>query len=127
MQTISAFLDIAKFADFRWKNADVSRTQGMCHVIHIFFGFPLVERCNCAKFHHCRICVRDFLEVRPFCPPPHPWAASKKPILNRVNPPGTENTMIQETIFNPMRKMHHWDENGDCPISHKFLLCFIPW
>ena len=28
MQSISAFLNIAKFADFRRKNADVSRTQG---------------------------------------------------------------------------------------------------
>ena len=28
----------------------------------------------------------DFREGVPFCPPtPHPWAASKKPILNRVN------------------------------------------
>ena len=35
------FLDIAKFADFLWKNADVSRTQGVCYVIHIFVGSPL--------------------------------------------------------------------------------------
>ena len=41
MQSISAFLDIAKFADIRWKNADVSRTQGMCHVIHMFFESSL--------------------------------------------------------------------------------------
>ena len=34
MQSVSVFLDIAKFADFRWKNADVSRTQWMYHVIH---------------------------------------------------------------------------------------------
>ena len=38
MESISVFLDIAKFADFRLKNADVSRTQGMSHVIHIVFG-----------------------------------------------------------------------------------------
>ena len=37
MQPIPAFLDIAKFADIWWKNADVSRTQGVCHVIHKFF------------------------------------------------------------------------------------------
>ena len=36
MQCISAFLDITKFADFWGKNADVSRTQGMFHLIHIF-------------------------------------------------------------------------------------------
>ena len=64
----NVFLDITKFADFRWKNADVSRSQGVCHV-----------RCNCAKFYHCRICVADLREV-----PPHPWAVLKMPILNRV-------------------------------------------
>ena len=41
MQSISVFYDITKFADFLRKNADVSRTQGVCHVIHIFFGFSL--------------------------------------------------------------------------------------
>ena len=43
MQSISVFLDIPKFADFQWKNADVSRTQGVCHVIHIFFGSSLAK------------------------------------------------------------------------------------
>ena len=38
MQLISVFLKIAKFADFWWKNADVNRTQGVCHVIPIFYG-----------------------------------------------------------------------------------------
>ena len=37
MQSISVFLDIIKIADFQWKNADVSRTQGVFHVIYIFF------------------------------------------------------------------------------------------
>ena len=41
MQSISAFLDIAKFAYFPSKDTDVSRTQRVCHVIHIFFGFSL--------------------------------------------------------------------------------------
>ena len=41
MQSITVFLDIAKFADFLLKNADVSRTQGVCHVIHIFFKSSL--------------------------------------------------------------------------------------
>ena len=39
--SISAFLDIAKFADFQYINADASRIQGLCHVIHIFFGSSL--------------------------------------------------------------------------------------
>ena len=41
MQSIYVFLDVAKFADFRRKNADVSRTQGMCHAIYTFFGSSL--------------------------------------------------------------------------------------
>ena len=35
------FPDIAKFADFRRKNTDDSRTQSLCQVIHIFFGSSL--------------------------------------------------------------------------------------
>ena len=41
IKSLSLFLDIAKFADFRQKNADVSRTQGVCHVIYILFGSSL--------------------------------------------------------------------------------------
>ena len=35
------FLDTAKCINFCLKNADVSRTQGVCHVIHIFSGSSL--------------------------------------------------------------------------------------
>ena len=38
MQPISVFLDITKVADFRRKNTDVSRAQGVCHGIYIFLG-----------------------------------------------------------------------------------------
>ena len=38
MQSIFVFSDLAKFVDL---NADVSRTQGMCHVIHILFWSSL--------------------------------------------------------------------------------------
>ena len=41
MQSVSVFLDETKSADFQRKNADVSRTQGVCHVIHIFFASSL--------------------------------------------------------------------------------------
>ena len=37
MQSASVLLDIAKFADFQYENADVSRTQGLLHMINIFF------------------------------------------------------------------------------------------
>ena len=40
MQSISVFLDIAKFAYFRRKNADISRTQEVCHAhLHTFWIF----------------------------------------------------------------------------------------
>ena len=41
MESKSVFLDIAKFADFWQRNVDVSRTQEVCHVIHIVFGSSL--------------------------------------------------------------------------------------
>ena len=41
MQSISVFLDIAKFPAFQGKHADVSRTRGACHAIHILFGSSL--------------------------------------------------------------------------------------
>ena len=43
MQSTSVFLDITKVADFRWKNADVSITQGVFHVIYIFFGYSIAS------------------------------------------------------------------------------------
>ena len=54
--------------------------------VYIFFGNFLGY--NFVKFHHCRICVTDFREgvFLPNPPSPaHPWAAPKKPIMNRVN------------------------------------------
>ena len=41
MQYISVFLDIAKLAVSGEKNTYVSRIQGVCHVIYIFFGSSL--------------------------------------------------------------------------------------
>ena len=38
MQSKSVFFDTAKFVGFRSKNADVSRIQVVCHMIHRFFG-----------------------------------------------------------------------------------------
>ena len=37
METISVFPVVKKFAGLRWKKTGVSRTQGVCHVIHIYF------------------------------------------------------------------------------------------
>ena len=67
IESISVILDKAKSADFWWNNSDVSRTEGVFHMIHIFifFGFALGNVYNCAKFHHfriCMICVTHFRE-----------------------------------------------------------------
>ena len=41
MQSIPAFSDKLKIAEFHWKNTDVSRAQGVCLVIYVFFGSSL--------------------------------------------------------------------------------------
>ena len=41
MQPISVCFDVAKFADFQWKSAAVSKTEGVDHMIHNFFGSSL--------------------------------------------------------------------------------------
>ena len=43
MQFISVFLDITKVADFWGKNTNVGKTQGVCHMIYIFFRSSLVK------------------------------------------------------------------------------------
>ena len=83
MQSVSVFLDIAKFVDFRWKMLMSSEIKG-CITWFIYFLDLLWVRYNCAKFHHCRICVIDFREGGTFLPL-HPWTISKRSILNRVN------------------------------------------
>ena len=47
-------------------------------------------------FHHCKICVADFTEGGPKRLPPHPWAAPKKPILNRVKSESTFDTCLND-------------------------------
>ena len=49
MQSIPVCTDILKIADFWWKNADVSRTQGICHVIYVFLGSSL------SKVYLCQV------------------------------------------------------------------------
>ena len=41
MQFLSVFINITKIADFRRKIFDITRTQGLCHVIDIYFGSSL--------------------------------------------------------------------------------------
>ena len=68
-ESCDKFLDIAKFAHSWWKNADVSRAQRVCRVIHIFLALLWV-RYKCAKFHNCRICVKGLRKGGLFAPPP---------------------------------------------------------
>ena len=41
MQSIPVFPTIIKTADYLLKNADVSRTQGLCRMNYVFFGSSL--------------------------------------------------------------------------------------
>ena len=41
MQSITVLPDRTKIADFRRKNAEVSRILGLCHVTYVFFGSSL--------------------------------------------------------------------------------------
>ena len=63
MQSISVFRDMTKNVDFQGKNADVSRTQKVCHVIIHFLDHVQIKY-KCAKCHHCRKCVIGFEEGR---------------------------------------------------------------
>ena len=47
MQSMPVILDITRFADFWRKNADVSKDQGVCHMIDIFFGSSLGKAWLC--------------------------------------------------------------------------------
>ena len=54
----------------------------------MYFLDHLQVRCNCAKFHQCRMCVTEFREGGVFLAPPKvpPSVSSlERPILNRVN------------------------------------------
>ena len=41
MQSVPVFLDVTIIADFWSKNVDASRTQGVCHMVYMFFGCSL--------------------------------------------------------------------------------------
>ena len=71
----------------------------------IFFNL-LQVRYNCGNFHHCRICVTDFRERGPFCTSPHPGAAPKKPILNRINASGSCFSFFRDNLTNSKWKIY---------------------
>ena len=51
-KSLSVFLIRAKFTDFRWKNAYVSRTQGVYYIIYTSFWSSLgkVYVCQVSQF-----------------------------------------------------------------------------
>ena len=140
MQSISAFLDIPKFADFQWKNAAVSRTQGVWHVIHMFFLSSLSKIYIIAGYVWQILWTAGGKKAplfAPFCPSPPPrlWAAPKMPILNRVKISrdlkviNTTHVALGEKdnsreVFVPKIKLNteilrlfNYDNNSRCAIS----------
>ena len=115
MQSISAFLYITRATKFRGKNTDASRTQGTCSVIYMFLDLLQVSY-NCAKFHHCRICVAVSMEggLSPDGPPPTSSVSKprKRPILNRVK---TYTPVGSKFVFEKIKfKVLHY-------IQHDFI------
>ena len=65
MQSVPVFFYITKFAE---KIVMSAKLRG-CVTWVTYFLDLLQVRYNCAKFHHCRICVNDFSEGGLFAPP----------------------------------------------------------
>ena len=88
-----------KISWFLVKNADVSRTKWVCHVIHIFCGSSLDKVWLYQVSSLWDMCDR-FYGRGTFLPPPlHPWAALKKPILNSVDKQGIRKFFYQQAIL----------------------------
>ena len=67
MQSISVFLDKQNLLISGDKML-MSAELRVCVTWFIYFLDLLCVRYNCAKFHHCRICVTDFGDVGPHPP-----------------------------------------------------------
>ena len=59
MQSIFVFLDIVKAADFNEKMLCQQNSRIVSRNL-LYLLDRLFVRYNCAKFHHCRICVTNF-------------------------------------------------------------------
>ena len=102
MEFISVFLDIAKFADSRKKMLMSAEPKGYV-MWFVQFLEILQVRYNCAKFHYCRICVRDFREGGLF--DPHPSvSSSQKAILNRVKVDSLSLKSLLRILYKRKRK-----------------------
>ena len=119
MQSVSVFVDITKASGFR-KKILMSAEMKMCATLFVYVLNLLQVRYNCAKFHHCRICVRDFRKGA-FLLAPHLRAVLNRFILNRSNitshicfqlagikfqpvPPGEISPYMRKSNFIPARQ-----------------------
>ena len=73
--TYQKLVNITKITDFWCKTLDVSRTQGVCQLIHIFFGSSLGQVQPCKVSSLQAMCGR-FQEGAFFTPPPPPSLSS---------------------------------------------------
>ena len=78
MKSTSASVDIAKFANFQWKNADISRFEEVCHVILKFFGISLGLSLTVPLFIITGYKWQIFGCGDLFAPPPPPFVSSLK-------------------------------------------------
>ena len=74
---------LTKVASLWWKYTNISRTEGVCHVIYFFFWINFREDIT-AKFHHSGVCVTDVREGESFWPQLYQWFCLKRLILNSV-------------------------------------------
>ena len=96
MQSLSVFLDITKVPDFHWQKCWCPlNSRGESHDLYIFESS--LGRYNCAKFHHCRICVTDFRVAH------HRWAVPKRPIPKRANIRSRYRFNIYYMSLNPLQ------------------------
>ena len=72
MQPISVFLDMAKFDNFRLKNADFSRGQRLFLMINIFCGSSL-GKAELFQVSSLQDMWETFLGGGLFAPPPPPY------------------------------------------------------
>ena len=82
IQSTSIFLDITKFADFRWQNASWLLQSRDLHIFWIFLRYVITAPSFIIVEYVWQILGRG---GGPFwLTHPNPWAAPKKPFLNRV-------------------------------------------
>ena len=127
MQSISVFLDIAKFANFRWKML-MSAEFKACITWFVYFSDLLLLKC--AKFHRCRIYVTDFMEGGgggSYLPPlicGQPWKGPSWIRLTRIISPSknksSSNFLMFFLVANQPGTNFNVGRNASSDLSHIF-------